>query len=173
MGNSGRVIAGDLHPRKLGLIEEAAKRLGVTIVTTVPLDGTRPGQALGDRTFDRVLVDAPCSGLGVIRRNPEGKWWKDAADPGRLAETQRTILRAAAGHVRKGGVLLYSTCSTADIENENVVAEFLSDRPDFVVENLGSLFPEWGDLFTSAGFFRAWPHRQGMDGFFAARFRRQ
>lgn len=172
MGNRGRVVAGDRHPRKLGLIEEAAERLGVAIVTTVPLDGTCPGQALGDRTFDRVLVDAPCSGLGVIRRNPEGKWWKDAADLGRLAEAQRAILGAAAAHVRKGGVLLYSTCSTTTIENEDVVAEFLSCRQDFVVENLGPLFPEWGGLFTSAGFFRAWPHRHGMDGFFAARFRR-
>lgn len=173
MGNRGSVVAGDRHPRKLGLIQEAAVRLGVTIVNTLPLDGARPGQALGDRTFDRVLVDAPCSGLGVIRRNPEGKWWKEAADLGRLAEGQRAILNAAAAHVRKGGVLLYATCSTTTVENEDVVADFLSRQHDFVVENLGSIFPEWQPLFTPDGFFRAWPHRQGMDGFFAARFRRR
>jgi len=173
MGNRGCVVAGDRHPRKLGLIEEAAERLGVTIVSTLLLDGARPDQALSDRTFDRVLVDAPCSGLGVIRRNPEGKWWKEAADLSRLAEGQRAILNAAAAHVRKNGVLLYATCSTTTVENEDVVADFLSRQQDFVVENLGSLFPELGSLFTSAGYFRAWPHRHGMDGFFAARFRRR
>ncbi len=173
MGNRGRIVAGDLHPRKLRLIEETAERLGIAIIETVSLDGTRPAQSLGERTFDRVLVDAPCSGLGVIRRNPEGKWWKSASDPARLAEGQRAILGAAAGMVRESGVLLYATCSTAIAENEEVVEDFLSRHPDFVVENLGALFPEQADLVTSAGFFRAWPHRHGMDGFFAARLRRQ
>ena len=173
MENRGSIVAGDLHPRKLRLIEETAERLGAAIISTLSLDGTRPAQALGDRTFDRVLVDAPCSGLGVIRRNPEGKWWKSASDPARLAEGQRAILGAAAGLVKENGVLLYATCSTATAENEEVVEDFLSRHRDFVVENLGTLFPELASLFTTAGYFRAWPHRHGMDGFFAARLRRQ
>ena len=173
MANRGRIVAGDLHPRKLRLIEEAAGRLGIDIIETVHLDATDPVRTLGGCRFDRVLVDAPCSGLGVIRRNPEGKWWKTASDPVRLAEGQRVILGAAAGLVADGGVLLYATCSTTNIENEAVIEEFLSRHPEFVVENLGALFPEQSALFTEAGFFRAWPHRHGMDGFFAARLRRQ
>jgi 16S rRNA (cytosine967-C5)-methyltransferase len=180
MENRGAILAGDAAPRKLALIEETARRLGVTIITTIHLDATRPlaefSSDLSARTaaqrFDRVLVDAPCSGLGVLRRNPEGKWWKTPADIAALVGRQKAILHNVAGLLADGGTLLYATCSTAPEENEDVIADFLSKRPDFMLEDLRMLFPEYAELCTATGCFRSWPHRHGMDGFFAARLRK-
>lgn len=179
MENRGAILACDTARRKLALIEENAARLGITIITTFHLDATRPVPDESGRDpltadqFDRVLVDAPCSGLGVLRRNPEGKWWKTPADIAELASRQKAILLNAAGFLKDGGTLLYATCSTAPEENEEVIADFLSKRPDFVLEDLRGLFPVYADLFTNEGFFRSWPHRHGMDGFFAARLRKR
>jgi 16S rRNA (cytosine967-C5)-methyltransferase len=128
---------------------------------------------LAANRFDRVLVDAPCSGLGVLRRNPEGKWWKTPADISELASRQKSILLNGAGFLKDGGTLLYAACSTAPEENEAVIADFLSKRPDFMLEDLRGLFPAYTELFTKEGFFRSWPHRHGMDGFFAARLRKK
>ncbi|HYS44333.1 MAG TPA: methyltransferase domain-containing protein, partial [Geobacteraceae bacterium] len=172
MANSGRITACDVEAKKLRFIAESSARLGISIVETMTLDASQPRQTLGERRFDRILVDAPCSGLGVIRRNPEGKWWKSVYDVARLAALQKTILTGLAASLNKGGTLLYSTCSTTQAENEAVIDDFLSQHPDFVVEDLRILFPEYTELFTERGFFRSWPHRHGMDGFFAARLRK-
>ena len=91
----------------------------------------------------------------------------------RLAATQQSLLKNAIRMLKPGGALLYSTCSTTVEENEAVVLDFLSRRPDCVLENLTDLFPEYAELFTPQGMFRAWPHRHGMDGFFAARLRKK
>lgn len=171
MTNRGALIACDTAPRKLALIEANARRLGIDIITTRTVDATKP--LLLDGKFDRILVDAPCSGLGVLRRNPEGKWWKTPADVAELASRQKAILHNAAALLADGGTLLYATCSTTPEENEEVIADFLSKHPDFMLEDLRRLFPAFADLFTEAGCFRSWPHRHGMDGFFAARLRRR
>lgn len=173
MGNSGTILACDIGARKLRLIEETAHRLGITIITTRPVDGTKPLTDLQGDGFDRILVDAPCSGLGVIRRNPEGKWWKSPDDIASLARTQRAILRNAADILPGGGTILYGVCSTDREETDAVVEDFLSDRGEFVVEDLRELFPDHRELFTDRGFFRSWPHRHGMDGFFAARLKKE
>ena len=172
MENSGAILACDTAVRKLALIGENARRLGITIIRTAPLqDDSLLLQE--ENGFDRVLVDAPCSGLGVLRRNPEGKWWKTPADIAELAGRQKAILQNAAGFLKEGGTLLYATCSTTIEENEEVIADFLSKRPDFMLEDLRALFPAYAELFTETGCFRSWPHRHGMDGFFAARLRRK
>jgi 16S rRNA (cytosine967-C5)-methyltransferase len=178
MENRGEILACDTAVRKLALIEENSRRLGITIITTFHLDATRPlpeaGQEpLATDRFDRVLVDAPCSGLGVLRRNPEGKWWKTPADIAELAPRQKAILLNGAALLKEGGTLLYATCSTTPEENEGVIADFLSKRPDFMLEDLRGLFPAYAELFTKEGYFRSWPHRHGMDGFFAARLRKK
>lgn len=172
MEDRGELVAMDLSASKLSLVDEAARRLGIGIIRTRRGD-LRRGEGLPGGPFDRILVDAPCSGLGVIRRNPEAKWRLSPADIDRLAETQKGMLANAAGLLRPGGTLLYSTCSTSREENEAVVHDFLSRRDDFVLEDLKEAFPRWRDLFSDEGMMRSWPHRHGMDGFFAARLRRR
>lgn len=171
-GSSGRVFACDRNTRKLQHITEAADRLGIENIVTVTLDGTKPLAPLAERRFDQLLVDAPCSGLGVIHHNPEGKWWKAPTDPERLAVTQSAILKNTATMLKPGGVLLYSTCSTTETENEQVVDRFLAGNPEFRIEPVSSRLEMLAEMETERGFFRSWPHRHGMDGFFAARLRR-
>lgn len=170
MNNQGELLAMDIAGSKLPLIQENAQRLGISIINTRVADLLQAG-AFPTAAFDRVLLDAPCSGLGVIRRNPEAKWRITPADITRLAIAQKAMLKNAAKLLRAGGTLVYSTCSTSLEENEQVVQDFLSHHPDFVLEKLDESFPDHLDLFSQEGMFRAWPHRHGMDGFFAARLR--
>lgn len=172
MENKGNLLASDLDARKLRRIEETAARLGVSIIETRCLDASRPLSSLKGRKFDRILVDAPCTGLGVIRRNPEAKWRLTPSDVTRLAQLQTSILHNVAEHLEIGGVLLYSTCSTSREENEGVLDVFLSERQDFMVEDLREIFPQYAELYSDRGMFRGWPHRNGMDGFCAARLKR-
>jgi 16S rRNA (cytosine967-C5)-methyltransferase len=172
MANRGSIIACDTTARKLRHITETATRLGISIIDPRVVDGATPPLPFPDGSFDRLLVDAPCSGLGVLRRHPEGKWWKSREMIAELARLQKTLLFSAAGTLRTGGVLLYATCSTSSEENEAVVDDFLSLQPDFVLEDLRTLFPHHAGLCSDRGFFRSWPHRHGMDGFFAARLRK-
>lgn len=173
MDNRGAILACDAAPRKLVLVEETAARLGIDIITTNPLNAAKPLPFQKETEFDKILVDAPCSGLGVLRRNPEGKWWKSRQNVAELVSIQKAILRNAANCLAESGTLLYATCSTTREENEEVIDDFLSRRPDFMLEDLRELFPAFTGLFTDRGFFRSWPHRHGMDGFFAARLRRK
>ncbi|MBW4055738.1 MAG: 16S rRNA (cytosine(967)-C(5))-methyltransferase RsmB [Proteobacteria bacterium] len=171
MDDTGELIATDISRSKLTLVQDNVRRLGINSVTTAVADLHQP-DTFPDGTFDRILLDAPCSGLGVIRRNPEAKWRLFSGDITRLAAVQKTLLKNAAVRLKPGGTLLYSTCSTSEAENELVVEDFLLHHPGFVLENLNDLFPAWKELFAFYGMFRVWPHRHGMDGFFAARLRR-
>ena len=172
MQNRGKIIAADSANDRLGLVGENCRRLGVTNVATLVCAGTQLGGCLRSERFDRVLVDAPCSGLGVIRRNPEGKWWKEPTDPARLAVTQRAILENAALRLKPGGIMVYSTCSTSLEENERVVDNFIKQHPEFVVEPISGVLPQAHGMQTGQGFFRSWLYRDGMDGFFAARLKK-
>ena len=172
MGDSGEICACDVNHKKLRMIKETCDRLGISSVRTFTMDATAGSNAIKETTFHRILVDAPCSGLGVIRRNPEGKWWKSQADLAQLAATQLDILENLCKYLEPGGTLLYATCSTSRQENEEVVDAFLSRHPEFGTEDLRPLFPAFLPLLTERGFFRSWPHRDGMDGFFAARLKK-
>ena len=171
MDDRGELIATDISRSKLTLVQDSIRRLGISSVSTAVADLHQP-DTFPDGYFDRILLDAPCSGLGVIRRNPEAKWRLFSGDITRLAAVQKTFLKNAAVRLKPGGTLLYSTCSTSEAENELVVEDFLLHHPGFVLENLNDLFPAWRDLFAFYGMFRVWPHRHGMDGFFAARIKR-
>ena len=168
-GDNCTLTACDRNPRKLALIREVVERLGIKNISVILLDATKPLEKLGKGLFDRILVDAPCSGLGVIHRNPEGKWWKEPSDPMRLAITQRAILANAAVRLKPGGVMVYSTCSTSLEENEQVVGNFIKQHRDFMIEPVSKIVPQMQGMQTEEGFFRSWLHRDGMDGFFAAR----
>lgn len=171
MDDRGELIATDISRSKLTLVQDSLRRLGIGSASTAVADLHQPG-TFPDGFFDRILLDAPCSGLGVIRRNPEAKWRLFSGDITRLAAVQKTLLKNAAVRLKPGGTLLYSTCSTSEAENELVVEDFLLHHPGFVLENLNDLFPQWSELIAFYGMFRVWPHRHGMDGFFAARIRR-
>jgi 16S rRNA (cytosine967-C5)-methyltransferase len=167
MDNRGRVLAFDPQPGRLARVDEAAARLGVTIVETVegPVEALAPRWAGG---CDGVLVDAPCSNLGVLRRNPEVKWRRQPADVNAAGERQSGILAAAAALVRPGGRLVYATCSLEPEENDEVARAFLAAQPAFAVEPPAAC-PVAPD---AAGFVRCLPQRHGTDGFTAIRFRR-
>ncbi len=167
MNDRGRVLAFDPHPGRLARVDETAARLGVTIAETVegPVETLAPRWADG---CDGVLVDAPCSNLGVLRRNPEVKWRRQPADVVAAGERQRGILAAAATLVRPGGRLVYATCSLEPEENDEVARDFLAGHPAFAVEPP----VECPVAPDAAGFVRCLPHRHGTDGFTAIRFRR-
>lgn len=169
MQNQGKIYACDLHPHKLELIKENCQRLGIDIVETFALDSTKPpaewtGQAQG------VLVDAPCSGLGVLRRRPDARWRKAADDLVEIQHLQLAILEAAAKLVQAGGVLVYSTCTITTEENQEVVQAFLAKHPEFLLDTLAPYLPEGFPLEQpQAGWVQILPHLHDMDGFFIAR----
>jgi len=166
MKNRGKITAVDLRPDKLRLLAAETGRLGVTIVENDPGNATRTPEAFYG-AFDRVLLDAPCSGLGTLRRNPEIRWRIAPADLEKCSQVQRRLLRSAALYVKSGGRLAYTTCAVTPEENENVVADFLSDHHAFTRISPEGIPPE---LIDADGFFRTFPHRHGTDGFFGALF---
>ena len=167
MGNRGKILAMDPHAGRLKLLGKAAARLGITIIEshTGPVTIFAPHWKL---QCDRVLVDAPCSNLGVLRRNPEVKWRRTEDDLVRLPEKQHGILTAAASLVKPGGCLVYATCSLEPEENEGVVGAFLEHHPAWQVDRPAD-FPVAPD---AAGFIRCLPHVHGTDGFTAVRLTR-
>ena len=125
MGNKGRIISRDIHEKKLRLIETGAERLGIDIIETETADARQAGMELSKKC-DVVMTDVPCSGIGVIRKKPEIRY-KRTEEISRLPEIQLSILKSSAKNVKKGGVLLYSTCTILKEENENVVSAFLNE----------------------------------------------
>lgn len=166
MKNEGKIIAFDINPSRLKLVEENAARLGVTNIET------RTGDAatdLGLAPAPRVLVDAPCSGLGTMRHRPDIRWRKTPQDIQELPTLQKKILGQAAKAVAPGGLLLYSTCTLTKDENDDVAEWFLQHHPDFE----GASFPDWFPKTQREAWKRTvLPHRHGLDGFFLAVFRK-
>lgn len=171
MNDQGRVLAVDPHAGRLGLLAENAKRLGVTMVETRTQDGTEP---LGEGV-DRSLVDAPCSGFGVMYRKADLRWRATPAEVDALPALQRRILDAAAADVKPGGVLVYATCTVNRAENQDVVRGFLAAHPEFAPSDLRAWLPEaWrADAEDGGGMIQLVPHRHGVEGFFLARLERQ
>lgn len=168
MEGTGEVISCDLHPHKKKLIQAGADRLGFHNITPMTADG-KVFRPQWENAFDRVLVDAPCSGLGVIRKKPDIRY-KDPEPLKDLPQVQRAILDNAARYVKRDGLLVYSTCTLLRRENEEVALSFLENHPDFKVE--GFPLPEYvGDART--GMLTLWPHRQGTDGFFICKLRKE
>ena len=172
--NQTEIMAMDLYPQRLDLLRGSAVRLGCSSITTQAWDMTQPCTLLAGQTFDRVLVDAPCSGLGVLRRNPESRWRRTEADILRLAKLQGEILTNAAELVSAGGMLLYSLCTTTAEESREVIERFLDHNSDFVQQDLHTHAPEhWRELFDDQGRLMTLTTRHdGMDCFFATALRR-
>jgi 16S rRNA (cytosine967-C5)-methyltransferase len=166
VGAEGQALAVDKNEKRLERVIENKLRLGYDNVLPIVADVT----GLGSRQASRVLVDAPCSALGTLPKNPEVRWTKSPADITRLARSQRIWLNAASTHVAPGGVLVYSTCTITTQENEQVVETFLSEHPEFTLEPA----EQWIDhkYVTPAGYLSTRPPEDGLDGVFAARLRR-
>lgn len=163
-GGASWVMACDLHPHRLATLRTTCKRLAIESIAPVALDATRRLPLLESAPpFDRLLIDAPCSGTGTLRRNPEIKWRLAATDIARLAEVQFSLLERATETLKRGGRLVYSTCSIEREENEAVIRRFLESGAPFRV--VAPAAP--AELITNEEFVRTFPHRGGADGFFA------
>ena len=165
----GKITALDLYDHKLQLIQENAERLGVADkIQTKKLDASQVFEAFGADAFDKILVDAPCSGIGLIRRKPDIKYNKDNADFASLQAIQLEILDGVCQSVRKDGIIVYSTCTIIGEENFDVVDQFLKTHPNF---ELVPLDHERKDILKD-GCILITPELYGSDGFFISRFRR-
>ncbi|MBD0406221.1 16S rRNA (cytosine(967)-C(5))-methyltransferase RsmB [Bacillus sp. 1021] len=174
MENEGSLTSLDLHRHKVKLIKEGAERLGLTIIDAQTMDARKAGDAFGAERFDRVLVDAPCSGFGVIRRKPDMKYTKTPDDSRRLSEIQLGILREIAPLVKKGGTLVYSTCTMDRTENDEVMHAFIQEHPEFEPDlSLEKRLPEKARPFVQDGSLQILPHYFGTDGFFISSMRKK
>ena len=164
------VLAADLQPWRARACLQAARQAATPEVKVFAADLSRPLPTRA--SFDRILLDAPCSGLGTVRRRPEVKWRVEEADLRRLAALQRRILHHCADALAAGGMLLYVTCSTEREENEGVVEEVLAERPDLQRVPVG-LTPDLDPLLVGEdGYFRTYPMFPDLEGFFAAAIER-
>jgi 16S rRNA (cytosine967-C5)-methyltransferase len=170
MENRGAVLAFDVSLPSLRRLNQNVARLGVTVVQPFLVDAREAGKKYMG-SADRVLVDAPCSALGVLRRRPDVRWNKNLRDVlTSFPAVQGELLRAGALCLKPGGVLVYSTCTTEPEENEKVVAAFLAENPRFRVDSVAPFLADGLDgAVTPEGYLRLLPHRHGTDGFFAAR----
>jgi 16S rRNA (cytosine967-C5)-methyltransferase len=174
MRGTGRVYAMDVSAKRLAALAPRAGRAGVTNIHRLVLsdEGDLRARRLAAK-IDRVLVDAPCTGTGTLRRNPDLKWRHSAQSAAELAEKQLRILTAAARLVKPGGRLVYATCSLLAQENEQVVARFAASvKSDFTLVPCAPLLAGQGIALECGETLRLWPHRHGSDGFFAAAFER-
>lgn len=173
MADTGEITALDIRPQGVKRIEDNARRLGIKSIKVMASDAAMPlNFRLGE--FDRILLDAPCSGTGVLRRHPEGKWQKREEDIGELAKRQKALIENLSKYIKPGGVMVYSVCSAMKEEGEGVVVPFLERHPEFILEPPLAKFGVAGEtLICDRGFFKVYSHTHGMDGFFAARLKRR
>ncbi|WP_164669055.1 16S rRNA (cytosine(967)-C(5))-methyltransferase RsmB [Virgibacillus doumboii] len=175
MENQGTITAYDLHAKKVRLVDDKASILDLTIISTSKGDARKLQQLHDKESFDRILVDAPCSGLGVIRGKPDIKYNKQEEDITRLSQIQLDILENTAPLLKKGGLLIYSTCTVDKKENDGVVQAFLANNPDFILDT--SLFDDLpSKIQNSPGLtengLQLYPQTFYTDGFFLTRFKK-
>ncbi len=187
MENKGMVLAADLESHKLESLTTEAQRLGITNIKTQQINLLKATIKNFSGYFDRVLLDAPCTGLGVMRRNPDTKWKRTLKDILRLSAQQKKMLNAAANLVKPGGILVYAVCSCEPEENEQVIKAFLQKRTDYHLDtsptnittnmttngnHAPNISTDRSKLQTGDHFFKTYPDALHMDGFFAARLKR-
>lgn len=173
MGNTGLIISCDVHEHRLGLIRENAKRLGINIIKTILQDATKISVELVPNQYDIILVDAPCSGLGVLRRRPDSRWRKNRADIINLSKLQKQILDSVLKVLKPGGRLIYSTCTIEPEENHQVIRYITDKYPQVKTISLEQYLPFQADneqerREMGEGMVQYLPFRDNMDGFFIA-----
>lgn len=164
MKNEGKIIAVDKYEHRLNLVKQSCERLGITNVEFIAEDATTAN--FGGKA-DKVLVDAPCSGFGVLQKKPDIKWQRELSDIKNLVKTQIELLETASKLVKTGGVVVYSTCTIEPEENIEVVKSFLERHPEFEIDDARKYLPS--DVVTDGGYMETFPHKHDMDGGFAIR----
>jgi len=168
MNNEGHILAVDLYPAKLEALNRLSAKMGISIIETLRSDASKEEDEALRGKFDRILVDAPCSGLGTLRRNPEIKWHLQPQTLPSYSRLQELILNRAASLLRRGGRLVYSTCTILPEEDELLIRKFLACHDEFSQITLSDVSVITPTLIDDDGFFRTTPDTSGMDGFFAA-----
>ncbi|MCL4456037.1 MAG: 16S rRNA (cytosine(967)-C(5))-methyltransferase RsmB [Nitrospirae bacterium] len=170
MRDTGEVVAVESEEKRLRQLEENVLRLGLKSIKIVHGDV----KSLDTGLFDKILLDAPCSSIGVIRRNPDVKYRHNEKDLLRFRENQKSMLNAVSRLLKTGGVMVYSVCSTEPDEGEDVLASFLQDNPNFSIIKGSHDFLEPFEVSGRDGhlFYRTFPHKHDMDGFFAVRLKK-
>ena len=168
----GSITALDIHQHKVRLIQQNAKRMGVAdLVHALALDARQVDRQFADQTFDKILVDAPCSGIGLLRRKPEIRYTKSLVDSQHLHQIQLAILNAVAPKVKKGGIITYSTCTILQEENDHTVNEFLQGHPDFALVKTSTTRAVKDDRDSAT--LTILPSDYGSDGFFISSLQRK
>lgn len=172
MNNRGKIISRDIYDHKLKLIQENSDRLGIGIIKTEKFDATVLDESL-IRKVDYCIIDAPCSGLGIIRRKPEIKWNRDEGDIKNLTDIQWNILNNAKEYLKPGGIMIYSTCTIMKEENHNIIDKFLSNNKDFeLVDFRDKLLLNEFMEGANNGFIQLFPHIHNTDGFFITKLKK-
>lgn len=167
MNNKGNIIAWDLYKHRLDKVQENSKRLGINIIKTVENDATVMKEEYIEK-FDKILIDAPCLGLGVIKRKPDIKWQRKFEDIEEISKIQEKILNICSKYIKKGGVLVYSTCSIVKSENDKIVEKFLKSE-NFELEEINNINIEnLENKITKKGIIKLYPS-ENMDGFFISK----
>ncbi len=172
MKDEGEILALDSSARGVEKIIANATRLGLKSVRAVNADARARLSGVKLQSFDRILVDPPCTGLGTLRGHPEIKWQRSEGDIQRLSRLQLEILQRVSGYLKPGGVLVYSTCTLAREENQGIIETFLRRAQSFELEPAAGYLPKEARRTARGDFFLALPHRDDTDGFFAARMRK-
>jgi 16S rRNA (cytosine967-C5)-methyltransferase len=172
MADSGELMALDKSARGIEKIRGNAARLVLASLRPAQADVSYPLAAEYCRPYDRILVDAPCSGLGTLRSHPEIKWHRNESDIKRLGRLQKNVLNQVVNYLKPGGVLVYSTCTLTKDENENIVEDFLQHHKEFILDDAAGYLPGNDSSLVRGRYYMALPHRHNTDGFFAARMRR-
>ncbi|MCL6570810.1 MAG: 16S rRNA (cytosine(967)-C(5))-methyltransferase RsmB [Bacillus sp. (in: Bacteria)] len=173
MENTGQVVAIDLHEHKKKLINDNARRLGLKNIKTIAMDSRLVQEKYEEESFDRILLDAPCSGLGVMRRKPDMKYTKTEKDIERLSGIQQTLLSSVSPLLKKGGILVYSTCTVDKEENEQTIKTFLKNNPEFEGDlSFKTRMPEAIQPLITSYDIQIFPQDFGSDGMYIAVLRK-
>lgn len=173
MQNRGAVLARDVFEHKTKLVMSAAARLGIDIIRTEVYDSSLPDEAHAGK-FDRILLDAPCTGLGIMRRKPEIRWSREAEDEKAVTELQLKLIKAVSSALKPGGTMVYSTCTILPRENRELVRRFLEEDGAFDLDDITPYIPEKLKGYAEEkGMLQLYPNRDGIDGFFIARLRKR
>lgn len=174
--NRAEVWAVDLYAFRLKKLEENCLRLRLKLPQVFEGDAVQLMEKLKPRPFDRILIDAPCTGTGIIRRHPDIKWVRTEKDLVEVPQRQLRLLKGLAPYLKKGGVLVYATCSLEPEENEEVIQAFLKEHPEFVIENPEKVLRKYcGEAvaeIVEGDYLKTYPHRHNLDGFTAVRLRK-